>query len=159
MITVSGYQADLAAIAKARASHGKGGEPLTDAHVSARAEMDAACAGDGRCEDGPVAADDAPKGVGHLEAAEGPGRGLAPHDMPDAGAYDRPYLDAGHSAPSPQHQPPRTAPMPPEGRGILTPIELAGAPVVVGSAGPMMTTLAAHQAKATLRPAIPRGSA
>lgn len=113
MITVGGYQNDMAALAKARARHARGGEPLTGAHAAAQGEMDAACAGEGHCEDGPVpSGDDAAKALGQLEAAEGPGRYMEPGAAADAGAYDRPYLDAGHSAPSPQHAPPNDFPLP-----------------------------------------------
>jgi len=162
-------QAEMAGLAEKRRKHqarreeweghDMRGEALTSAHEADRAGMAAECAGQGRCEDGPMIGDGASKGVGHLEAEPGPGHGMAPQDMPDASRYSRPYLDAGHSAPSPMHQPPNAAPMPPEGRGILTPLEMAAAPVVAGNPGPMTASMAAHQAKAQMRPLIPRGSA
>ena len=144
MITLAGFQQDLATIEKKR----RKAEPLTAAHAADEAEMDAECAGAGRCEDAPVPAGPASKAIADLGCTD-PGAGtMSPHDMPDAGEFARPYLDAGHSAPSPQHQPPNPDPLPPQGRGILEPLRISADPVVAGSPGPMMATMAAHQARA-----------
>jgi hypothetical protein len=100
------------------------------------------------------------KSIPGLTGAEpGPGTFREPASPPGPEAYDRAYLDAGHSAPSPMHQGPNVNPLPPEGRGILRPIELPGAPAVAGHGGPVTATLAAHQAQAQLRPPIPPGRA
>jgi hypothetical protein len=94
-----------------------------------------------------------------VEAEPGPGRFTEPSAPPGPDAFSRPYLDSGHAAPSPLHQGPNVNPLPPEGTGILRPVELPAAPVVSGHPGPMMTTLAVHQAKAQMRPPVPPGRA
>jgi hypothetical protein len=164
-------QARQAEVAEKRRKHGRreereghdmrGEEPpgLTGAHVADEAALRADCAGPGHCEDAPVPAEAAHKSIPGLEADPGPGTFREPVTPPEPGAYDRPYLDAGHAAPSPQHQPPNAAPLPPQGRGILRPVELPGAPAVAGHAGPGMTSLAKHMAQAAMRPPIPPGRA
>lgn len=92
-------------------------------------------------------------------AQEGPADSVHPGRVePDD--IGRPYLADGHAAPSPGHEPPRTNPVPaPYGRGVPTPIELTPAPAAAGHAGPLTAAIAAHEARATLRPPIPGGAA
>jgi hypothetical protein len=137
---------------------GSGDSPMTPAHEVAEAEMVEM----GR-DKGPDA-EAARKAISDIGCTDGPGMFGEPHDMPPAGSYDRPFLDAGHSAPSPQHGPPNTSPMPPQGRGILTPLEQSPVPVVAGPGlnGPIAATMAAHQARASAtmpRMPIPGGAA
>jgi hypothetical protein len=155
MMTLKQAQDQMADLEKRR----KHREPLTAAHAADQAALAAECAGEGRCEDGPVPAEASSKAVTDCGAEPGPGPGTftEPVTSPGPEAYERPYLHDGRSAPSPQHGPPNVSPLPPEGRGILRPIELPGAPAVAGHAGPAMTALAAHQAQAQLRPPIPPG--
>lgn len=150
MITVTGVQQDMMTAEKRRRRRGRqdqdadGGAPgATAAHAAAEAELDAA-----------ERESAASKATG---AEPGPGTFREPARPPEPQDYRRGYLDEGHAAPSPQAAPPNAAPLPPHGRGILTPAELPSAPLVAGHAGPMTTTLAAHQAKAQLRPPVPPG--
>jgi hypothetical protein len=86
--------------------------------------------------------------------AEGPGTPRMP-GRPEPDDYRRGYLGAGHGAPSPVAQAPRTSPLPPQERGILTPVELPGTPAVAGNPGPLTDAVAVHRARVTLRPPIP----
>lgn len=97
--------------------------------------------------------------IGHVIGAEaGPGDGLEP-GHPDPGDADRPLLEDGHAAASPQHDPPRTSPIHHAPRGYLAPIEMPSAALVAGE-GPLVTAMAAHHARAAaVRPPIPQGPA
>lgn len=159
-------QAELAGLAEKRRKHGRreereereghdmrGEEPpaLAGARDAAQAEMNA----------GHAEAEAARKAIAGLEADPGPGSFREPGAI-EPQQFSRPYLDTGHSAASPQHGPPNLSPMPPEGRGILTPLELSAEPVVVGSAGPITASMAQHRARAAASmPSmpIPRGAA
>jgi hypothetical protein len=117
-------------------------EPLTPAHAAAEAEADA------MVEDRQAEA--ARKAViPGLEADPGPGTFTDPVMPPAAGQFVRPYLDAGHCAPSPQHQAPNPAPVPPGQPGVVTPlqVQVQAVPTVTGT-GPVVAGLAAHQARA-----------
>ena len=92
-------------------------------------------------------------------ATEGPGTCAEPVTPPEPDAFSRPYDEAGHAAPSPQHEPPRQSPMPPGGRGILTPIEMPWDPAVAGNPGPLTQAMAAHQARISQSAPIPSGEA
>ena len=117
----------------------EGGQaPLTPAHAVAEAEM----AQSGR----PDAEAACKAAIPGLEADPGPGRFTEP-GLPGAEAFSRAYLDAGHSAPSPQQGPPNVAPVPPGPLGVLTPLQMSAVPTVVGS-GPVVQGLAQHQARA-----------
>lgn len=59
---------------------------------------------------------------------EGPGRPVTPSAPQPAEAFRQGYLAAGHSAPSPQHEPPRTNPLPELPPGVVQPVQLPGAP-------------------------------
>jgi hypothetical protein len=59
---------------------------------------------------------------------EGPGRPVMPSQRQPADSFSRPYLDAGHAAPSPQQEPPRTSPMPNLAPGVVTAVTLPAAP-------------------------------
>jgi hypothetical protein len=123
---------------------GSGDSPMTSAHEVAEAEMAEMNRGDG------PDAEAARKAISDIGCTDGPGVFGEPHDMPPAGAYDRPYLGGGHSAASPMHQGPNANPLPPEGRGILTPLPQSAEAVVAGPGinGPVMQGMAAHQARA-----------
>jgi ribosomal protein L37E len=78
------------------------------------------------------------------DANPGPGTFPTPSQLAPA-RFNRPYLTAGHSAPSPDHEGPITAKLPPEGgivsedytRGYLTGGHAADAPENTHPAGPM----------------------
>jgi hypothetical protein len=72
---------------------------------------------------------------------------------------DRPYISDGHASRSPVGGPPDVSPLPPQGRGILTPLAMPGLPAVSGT-GPIAETMARHKARAiSTRPPIPGGAA
>jgi hypothetical protein len=74
----------------------------------------------------------------------------------EAEDFRRPYIGEGHAAASPLAGPPNQSPMPPVGRGILTPVALPGMPTLAGSDGPIVASMAAHQARsAATAPRIP----
>jgi hypothetical protein len=156
VITLSGMQQQMADLEKRRRHR----EPMTAAHAADEAAMEAECAGEGHCDDRPLAAgEDARKAaIPGLEAERGPGTSLEPGSIVPED-FQRPYVETGHASRSPLAGPPNVNPLPPEGRGILRPVELPGAPVVAGHPGPVMATLRQHQAKAQMRPVIPPGSA
>ena len=62
---------------------------------------------------------------------EGPGQPVMPSAPGPAESFSRPYLD-GIAAPSPQHQGPRTSPMPNLAPGQVTAITLPAAPRAMG---------------------------
>jgi hypothetical protein len=162
VITVTQVQQEMAAAEKRRKDKDRPGrdvrqpeELLTPAHEVAQAEHDVMDAGR---DDGGQAAR---KAMTDRGAYDGPGTFTEPGTPPGAESFARPYLDTGHAAPSPQHQPPNVAPLPPQGRGILEPLPQSAAAVVVGT-GPGADAMAAHQARAEAtvpRMPIPRGSA
>jgi hypothetical protein len=119
-------------------------EALSSAHAVAEAEMAEMNRGGG------PDAGAARKAISDIGCTDGPGVFGEPYDMPPAGSWDRPYLGAGHSAPSPMHQGPNANPLPPEGRGILSPLPQSAEAVVAGPGinGPVMQGMAAHQARA-----------
>ena len=82
-----------------------------------------------------------------------------PHGQLDPSGVDRGYNEAGHAVESPMAEPPRTPPLPPHGRGILTPVELPGVPLAHGLAGPVFDGLAQHHARVTVQAQVPRGEA
>lgn len=59
---------------------------------------------------------------------EGPGRPVQPATPPPAESFSRPYLD-GIAAASPQHEGPRTSPMPNLAPGQVTAVTLPAAPM------------------------------
>jgi hypothetical protein len=61
------------------------------------------------------------------EAQPGPDRSMQPRPV-QPGMFDRPYIDDGHAAESPQAEAPRENPMPQVPPGIVTPITLRAAP-------------------------------
>jgi hypothetical protein len=134
------------------------GGALTSAHTAAEAEMAEMDRDKGPDEEA------ARKAIADIGCTDGPGMFGEPHDMAPAGSYDRPYLGDGHSAASPMHQAPNPNPLPPEGRGILSPLPQSAEAVVAGPGvnGPIMQGLADHQARAAStmpRMPMPRGSA
>jgi hypothetical protein len=155
MMTLDGARAQLADLEKRRKDR-KEREALAPAHAASEGFVEAECGPDGHCDTAPMAAGDAGKAVTDRGATPGPGTSPEPGSITPEQAQ-RPYLQEGHASRSPLAGPPRQNPLPPAGRGILQPVELPGTPVVAGHAGPMMSTLAAHQAKAQLRPPIPPG--
>jgi hypothetical protein len=75
--------------------------------------------------------------------------------------FQRPYVEAGHAARSPLAAPPRVSPLPPEGRGILTPLPQSAVVQVVGT-GPVVEAMSMHQSRAAAtmpRMPVPGGSA
>jgi hypothetical protein len=155
VITVSGMQQQLADLEKRRKDR-KDREALTPAHAAYEGFVEAGCAGEGHCDSRPLTGEDARKAIAGLEAEPGPGTFREPGTIGPED-FQRPYVETGHASRSPTAAPPNVNPLPPEGRGILRPIELPGTPVVVGHPGPMAATLAAHQAKVQLRPRSRRG--
>jgi hypothetical protein len=113
--------------------------------------------------DGDEHAREASKAIRDIGATDGPGRFTEPEDgMPEPDHFDRRYLSEGHAAASPQQGPPNVSPLPPEGRGILTPLPQSPVPAVAGHAGPITDTIKMHAARAAAempRMPIPRGSA
>jgi len=90
-----------------------------------------------------------------LNAQEGPGEPVQP-GHPDPADAHRGYIESGHAAASPQHDPPNQSPLPPHGRGILTPLEMSAEALVVGHAGPLPDAMATHQARAAaMHPPMP----
>ena len=86
-------------------------------------------------------------GILGLEAERGPGRSMQPGQIKPED-FQRGPLGSGHAAVSPQHGAPNTSPLPPVGRGILTPVELPSVPGLAGHNGPIVQAMAAHQARA-----------
>ena len=116
----------------------EGGQaPLTPAHAVAEAEM----AQSGR----PDAEAACKAAIPGLEADPGPGRFTEP-GLPGAEAFSRAYLDAGHSAPSPQQGPPNVAPVPPGHPASLPRCRCPPCPG--GGQRPVVQGLAQHQARA-----------
>jgi hypothetical protein len=131
---------------------GSGDSPMTSAHEAAEAEM-----AEMNRDSGPDA-EAAQKAISDIGCTDGPGVFGEPRDTPPAGSYNRPYLGGGHSAPSPQHQGPNANPLPPEGRGILSPLPQSAEAVVAGPGinGPIVATMKQHQARAmAANPMIP----
>jgi hypothetical protein len=127
---------------------------LTAAHAESEGFMDAAQAGH---------AQDARKAIAGLEAEPGPGTSAEPGTIAPED-FRRPYVQEGHAARSPVAEAPRVPPeqMPPEGRGILTPIALSAVPSVASAGGPAAQGIAQHMARSGAtagRPPIPTGSA
>jgi hypothetical protein len=113
------------------------GEPLTAAHAIAEGEA-------------AEAAREARKAVADIGCTD-PGAGvMPPAGMPDADAYDRPYLESGTAAPGPGYQAPNVAPLPPQHPGILQPLPQSAEPVIAGPGidGPIVATMKQHQARA-----------
>jgi hypothetical protein len=121
-----------------------GGEApgLTAAHDAAEAEM---AAGDDR----------AAKAMTGQGVEAGPGTFTEPGTI-ESQQFRRPYIHDGHAAPSPLHQDPTVAPLPPQRPGVLVPVQLPGSPAVAGT-GPIVQSMAQHQARATLANPQPRG--
>lgn len=156
MITVAGFQQDLAAQKRHRDAKAREREALTAAHVADQAATAAECAGEGRCEAGPVPDEAARKSIPGLEAEAGPGSFREPGEV-SPGDFRRPYLDSGHSAPSPMHGAPNVAPLPPAQPGVLMPVQMPSAPEIAGHNGPVVQAMAAHQARAMVSMPQPRG--
>lgn len=143
MITVTQLQQDMAMAEKRRKGKDRPAGPMTDAHVQAEAEMaegerDALDRGAGEA---------ARKTIADRGATDPGAEVMPPHDMPDAGAWNRPYLETGTAAQSPQQGPPNVAPLPPQHPGILQPLPQSAVATVVGT-GPAAAGIAAHQARA-----------
>jgi hypothetical protein len=134
---------DEAARARENRRRGRVGEPAdVSAEQAATSAHAAARAGESR------------KNFADRGATPGPDEPLEP-GKPEPQDYRRPYVEAGHAARSPMAEPPRTSPLPPMGRGILTPIELSGVPVVAGHEGAFTSAARVHQARVNVRPPIP----
>jgi hypothetical protein len=88
-------------------------DPLTDAHEVAQA-------GDG---------EHSGKAYQDMGAVAGPGHGLEPGHL-KADSFERPYIEAGHAAESPQAELPRQSPITHARQGYVQPIEPPGALVV-----------------------------
>lgn len=147
MITISGFQQDLAAQKRHRDAKQREREALTAAHAADEAALEADCAGAGRCEDAPVSAEGARKSIPGIEAEPGPGSFREPGTIGPED-FGRGYLDAGHAAPSPQQGAPNVAPLPPAHPGVLMPIQMPAAPEIAGHNGPIVQAMAAHQGRA-----------
>ncbi len=168
-------QQQLADLEKRRKRDGRSREPMTPAHAADEAAMDAQCAGEGHCDTRPVTGEDARKAI---EAQRGPGTFREPGPISPED-FRRGYLDAGHAAPSPLHEPPRDFPVP-EGqpsaedftRGYLQPGRAAASPAVrdsgmpqhapsalaqVHGTGPAAAGLAAHMARYSMTSPSLRG--
>jgi hypothetical protein len=175
--SVSEFQQQLAAqqaaIGRRRKDHTR--EPMTPAHAADEAAMEAACAGEGHCDSRPLTGEDARKAI---EAQRGPGTFREPGPISPED-FRRDYLDAGHAAPSPLHQPPRDFPVP-EGqpaaedftRGYLQPGHAAASPaardsgmpqhqlsgsLAVHGTGPAAAGIAAHMARYSMTSPSLRG--
>jgi hypothetical protein len=148
MFGITEVQNDMAAEKRRRDKKDRD-EALTAAHAAEEAGMEAMRGENGR-SDGDGEAEAARKAIADIGCEPGPGVFGEPHDMAPAGSYDRPYLHDGTAAPSPMHQAPNPNPLPPEGRGILTPLPQSAEAVVAGPGlnGPIMQGMAAHQARA-----------
>jgi hypothetical protein len=155
--TITGMMSDLATIEKSRKAkikvkverEGHEGhelrddEPpaLTGAHEEARAEMDAA------------QRETASKAISDIGCEDGPGMAPPPEQPPGASAFDRGYLDAGHSAESAQAEGPNVSPLRHAQPGLLKPLDeiaLSAIPTVSGNPGPIVDTLRMHQGRAGL---------
>jgi hypothetical protein len=120
-------------------------EPLTPAHAAAEAQMEAA--------DGESALP-ANKAFSDRGATLGPGTAPEPSAPAGPANYDRSYLEAGHAANSPQAAPPRTEVLHHGPPGIPVPLQVPGVTELAGHGGPVVQSIAAHQARAGIpRPA------
>ena len=146
MITISGMQQQMADLEKRRKHRAR--EPITPAHAADEAALEAQCGPDGHCDSKPVTGEDARKAaIPGIEAEPGPGTSTQPGQIKPED-FRRPYVEAGHAARSPLAQPPRESPLPPAERGVVTPVQLPGMPVLAGHNGPIVQAMAAHQARA-----------
>ena len=169
MFGITEIQQEMAAVEKRRKDkrdwkdRDAGGlrEALSAAHEAEEAGMEAMRGENGR-SDGDAEAGAARKAVSDIGCTDPGARIMQPHDMADADVYNRPYLESGTASPGPGYAPPVQAPLPPAGRGILEPTPMPGLPELAGHNGPIVASMAQHQARAaTTMPSmpIPRGAA
>ena len=119
-VTVEAQQAQAAAALKRR-KNGKDRKPaaVTAAHEAAEGHVEAMRDDAGQ--------EHAAKTFRQRGAYQGPGEPVVPgHPLPSS--FDRLPLHAGHAAQSPQHDEPRTDPVPLRVPGVVEAVALPGAP-------------------------------
>ena len=124
IFSVTEVQQQTAAIADAEIAKKKGGKPKAPAATQSPGATDVDSVAEGMKQQ--WERDRAAKASEIV--TEGPGQPVMPSAPGPADAFSRPYLDAGHGAPSPQSEGPRTNPMPNLAPGVVTPVTLPAAP-------------------------------